>query len=275
MATVTKIDLAGGSVASSVARTIKEARALVGWTQRDLASRAGVSQATVCRAEAGSAASLDMILAGRLFTALGLRSQLEVDDFRLDDRRRQQDGLHAMVNGTSARRHEHDGWLTAMEVMIGSDVPYGWIDLLAFRETDRALLVQETKSDIPDMGRLQRSLAFYERSAPGVARALGWDAVSVTVLAVVLDTEAVARRLADHRDLVVRAFPASVRSTAAWLADPCASRPQGWTLATCDPASRSATWLRSTTIGSRRTAPAYRDYADAAARLLRSRPRGF
>jgi transcriptional regulator with XRE-family HTH domain len=208
MATATRIDLAGGSVAASVARTIREARALVGWSQRELASRAGVSQATVWRAETGAAASLDMIVVGRLFAALALRSQLEVDDFRLDDRR-------------------------------------------------------------PDMGGLQRSLAFYELSALAVARGLGWDAKSVTVLAVVLDTETVAQRLADHRDLVARAFPAPARPTAAWLADPTCARPQGWTLATCDPASRSARWLRPTTLGSRRTAPVSRNYADAADRLLR------
>lgn len=269
MATVTRIDLAGGSVASSVARAIKDARVLVGWTQRELAARVGVSQSTVCRVESGAAASLDLVVIGRLFTALGLRSQIEVDDFRLDDRRRQQDSLHAVVNGMSARRHEGDGWRTAMEVMIGGDVPHGWIDLLAFREADRALLVQETKADIPDMGGLQRSLAFYERTALAVARGLGWVARSVTVLAVVLDTEAVARRLADSRDLVSRAFPSPVRSTAAWLADPVCPRPVGWTLATCDPASRAAAWLRPTTLGSRRSAPVYRDYADAAARLLR------
>jgi hypothetical protein len=224
----------------------------------------------VCRVESGAAASLDMVVVGRLFTALGLRSRLEIDDFRLDDRRRQRDGLHALVNGTSARRHGRDGWRTALEVMIGSDVPYGWIDLLAFREADRALLVQETKTDLPDMGGLQRSVAFYERSARAVARGLGWDARSITVLVVVLDTGAVARRLADNRDLVARAFPAPVRSTLAWLADPACPAPQGWTLATCDPASRAASWLRPTTLGSRRSAPVYRDYADAAARLLRS-----
>jgi transcriptional regulator with XRE-family HTH domain len=267
---VTRIDLAGGSVASSVARAIREARLLVGWTQRELAARAQVSQATVCRAESGAAASLDMVVVGRLLSALALRSQIEIDDFRLGDRRRQQDGVHAVINGYSAKRHERCGWHTATEVLIGAETPRGWIDLLAFREADRALLVQETKADIPDMGGLQRSLAFYERSAVAVARGLGWDARSVTVLVAALDTEAVARRLVDSRDLVVRVFPAPVRSTAAWLADPGMPRPRGWTLATCDPASRAAAWLRPTTLGSRRSAPVYRDYADAAERLLRS-----
>ena len=134
---------------------------LVGWSQQELAKRAVVSQATVCRVESGEAASLDMVVVGRLFTALGLRAGIEIDDFRLDDRRRQRDGVHAVVNGSCARRLERQDWLTALEVLIGADVPRGWIDLLAFREADRALLVQETKTDIPDMGALQRSVAFY------------------------------------------------------------------------------------------------------------------
>lgn len=270
MATTTRVDLADANVPSRVARTVKEARILVGWTQRGLASRARVTQSTVCRVESGAAASLDMLVVGRLLTALGLRSGLEIDDFRLADRRRQRDGVHALVNGSCARRLERQGWLTALEVLIGGDVPRGWIDLLAFRQADRALVVQETKTDLPDMGGLQRSVAFYERSALSAARGLGWDARTVVVLVVLLDSEAMGRRLADNREIVSRAFPAPARQTADWLADPACPAPRGWTIGTCDPASRAATWLRPTTLGSRRSAPAYRDYADAASKLLRS-----
>ena len=247
---------------------------MVGWTQRELASRAGVSQPALCRVETGRATSLDLADAGRLLTALGLRAAIDIDDVRLEDRRRQRDGVHAVVNGYSAKRHERHGWQTATEVMIGADAPRGWIDLLAFREADRALLVQETKTDISDMGGLQRSVAFYERAALSVARGLGWDPRSVSVLVVLLDSDAVARRLRDNRELVARAFPAPVQPTAAWLADPGCPRPRGWTIGTCDPASRAGTWLRPTMLGSRRSAPAYRGYADAAARLLRSREPG-
>jgi transcriptional regulator with XRE-family HTH domain len=276
MATTT-FELGSTGVARRVAETIKEARTLVGWGQRELAARAGVAQATVSRIESGAATSVDLVTAGRLFAALGLRASVAVDDFRLDDRRRQRDGVHAKLNGFSAARHERAAWQTATELLIGNNEPRGWIDLLAFREADRALLVQETKADIPDFGGLQRSVAFYERMAPAVAQRLGWYPESVAVLVVVLDSATVARRLADNRELVRRAFPASIREMSAWLADPECPMPQGWAIGTCDPASRSAEWLRPTTLGSRRSTPAYRDYADAASRLLSDhrRPRSW
>jgi transcriptional regulator with XRE-family HTH domain len=270
MSTSATIDLASADVVRHVARTVRDARTLIGWSQRELAGRAGVAQATVCRLESGTAGSIDMVTAARLFAALGLRASIDIDDFRLNDRRRQRDGVHAQVNGTVARRLERWGWRTAMEVLIGDGNPRGWIDLLAHRETDRALLVEETKTDILDMGGLQRSVAFYERMAMSAARRLGWYPRHVAVLVVLLDSEVVARRLADNREIVRRAFPTPIREMNAWLADPDCPRPNGWAIGTCDPASRVAAWLRPTTLGSRRSVPAYRDYADAAARLLRS-----
>jgi transcriptional regulator with XRE-family HTH domain len=270
MATTAKIDLGATDVVRQVARTTRDARLLIGWSQRELARRAGVAQATVCRVEAGTARSIDMVTLGRLLAALGLRASVDVDDFRLDDRRRQRDGVHAQVNGTVARRLERSCWRTATEIMIGDGIPRGWIDLLAYREVDRALLVEESKTDIPDMGGLQRSVAFYERMAMSAARLLGWWPRHVAVLVVVLDSETVARRLVDNREIVRRAFPAPIREMSAWLADPACPMPNGWAMGTCDPASRASAWLRPTTLGSRRSAPAYRDYADAAARLLKS-----
>ena len=270
MSTTETIDLGTTDVVRRVARLVRDTRNLVGWSQRELAARAGVAQATVCRVESGTAGSLDIVTTGRLFAALGLRAHIDVDDFRLDDRRRQQDGVHAQVNGFVARRLERWGWRTAMEVLIGDGNPRGWIDLLAYREADRALLVEETKTDIPDMGGLQRSVAFYERMAMSAARRLGWWPRHVAVLVVLLDSEAVARRLVDNREIVRRAFPVPIREMSAWLADPECPMPNGWAMGTCDPASRAAAWLRPTTLGSRRLAPAYRGYADAAARLLRS-----
>jgi hypothetical protein len=176
--------------------------------------------------------------------------------------------LHAKVTGFVGRRLARWGWTVAGEVQIGDDRPRGWIDLLAFRTVDRALLVEETKTDIPDFGALQRTLAFYEREAAAVARVLGWWPASVSVLVVALDSRTIARRLEDNRDLVRLAFPAPVAAVSRWLEDPVEPRPTGWALATCDPASRRSAWLRPTTLGSRRTLPAYESYADAASRLL-------
>jgi hypothetical protein len=206
----------------------------------------------------------------RILAALGLRPTLVIDDRHLDDRRRQDDGIHAVVNGFLARRLERWGWRTATEVEVGDGAPRGWIDLLGYRAEDGAFLVDETKSDLPDMGGLQRSLAFYQREAWAAARRLGWDPVRSTVLVVTLDTETIARRLADNRDLVTRAFPARIGGVAEWLRDPAQEAPRGWAIGACDPGSREAAWLRPTILSGRRRPPAYRDYAHAASVLLRS-----
>jgi transcriptional regulator with XRE-family HTH domain len=267
---ITTLDLAHDGTVASIAKLVATSRRLIGWSQRELATRAHTAQASVSRLESGRAASIDVILVARVLGALGLDASLVIRALHLEDRRRQRDGVHARVNGCSARRYERWGWRTATEVGVGDGAPRGWIDLLAYRPVDRALLIQETKTDIPDMGGLQRSLAFYQHEARAAARRLDWDARKAMVLVVALDSVAIATRLADNRDLVHRAFPARVGDVAAWLKDPAAEMPRGWAIATCDPASREANWLRPTMLGSRRRPPAYRDYAHAAAMLLRS-----
>jgi transcriptional regulator with XRE-family HTH domain len=264
----TTLDLAQRAFPVLMADAVRDARRLVGWTQRDLAARARTSQATISRLEGGSSAAVDVLVLERVLAALGIRATLTLDARHLEDRRRQVDGVHARLNGFIARRLERHGWRVALEVPIGREAPRGWIDLLAFREADKALLVDETKTDIPDMGALQRSLAFYEREAWDAARTLGWRPARALAMVIALDTGVVARRLADSRETVTRAFPARVDATAAWLRDPASAPPRGWTLATADPADRGASWFHPTTLGARRRPPVYAGYAEAAARLL-------
>ena len=221
----------------------------------------------ISRLERGAGPVVDVIVLQNTLSALGIRASLDIDERHLEDRRRQADAVHARLNGMLARRLERLGWRTATEVPIGVASPRGWIDLLAFRPTDRSLLVDETKTEIGDLGGLQRSLSFYEQEAWATARRLGWRPARSVVLCVVLDSRAVAERLVENRDLVTRAFAADVSSTLAWLADPKHSPPHGWTIATADPVARGSTWLRPTTLGSRRKSPAYAHYAEAAARL--------
>ncbi len=266
----TSVDLTTATLGPWLAALLRRGRLLVGISQDELARRAATSNGTIWRLEHGKADHIDLAVVERVFAALGLRGSLSVQDRHLDDRVRQRDGVHAVVNGYGARRLTASGWETDLEVPIGEDRPRGWIDLLGYRAADKALLVDETKTDIPDMGDLQRSLAFYAREAWAVARANGWDVRSVTVVVLALDTAVLARRLADNRDTVRNAFPGDVRDLDAWIRDSRAPRPRGWTLAMVDPGSRGANWLRQPILGSVRRRPAYEGYADAAARLLRS-----
>ncbi len=242
--TTTRIDLTRAGFALTIGGTIRSSRRLLGWTQRHLADLAGTSQATIWRLETAQPGPIDLAATERVLAALGLRATLELNDLALQDRQRQRDGLHAILNGFVARRLDRSGWSVRTEVLVGVDRPRGWIDVLGYREEDGALLVEETKCDLLDMGDLQRRLAFYAGSARGVAERLGWRPRRIAVLVVGLDTAAMGAQLADNRDLVRQAFPAPVDELAAWLADPGARPPSGWAFGLADPAVRGERWLR-------------------------------
>ena len=101
-----------------------------------------------------------------------------------------------------------DQWEVCLEVEIGNGRYRGWIDLLAFRSIDRALFCGEIKTEIDDLGRIQRTLAWYEREEWGAALRLGWRPKSATSgLLVLMSTENDARIQA-NRDALHEAFPA-------------------------------------------------------------------
>ena len=261
------IPLGSRSFALRIGELVRDARLLIGWTQDDLADRSRSSQAAISRLENGLASTLDVLLVERTLDALGMQAEVRVEGRHLGDRRRQCEPVHARMNGFLGGQVARRGFLPALEVEVGAGSVRGWIDLIAYRPADRALIVDETKGDLPDVGAFQRSLAFYEREARAAANRLGWSPTRVVVLAAMLDSATMARRIADNGELLRRAFPSLVERLLDWIDDPAAPAPFGWTMATCDPASRSAAWLRPTTLGSRRKPPAYADYADVARRL--------
>lgn len=266
----TRIDLTRERLGPALGRLLRDARIVVGWSQRELAQRAGTSQSAIWRLETARPGRVDLAVVERALAALGLRGWIGVDDLAVQDRQRQRDGVHAVLNGFVSRRLTRLGWSTRTEVQIGGDRPRGWIDLLAYRAADRSMLVEETKCELPDMGGLQRRLAFYEREAWEAARNEGWRPRRVSVLVVALDSASLAARMLDNRDLLRQAFPAPIAGMSAWLSDPGSTPPRGWGFAMADPAVRGERWLREVAMGARRQPPAYADYPDAARRLLRS-----
>lgn len=251
-----------------LAHVIGSARASTGWSQRELARRAATSQATIWRLEQGRAENIDVADVERILAALGLHGTLAVSAVAHRDRERQQDGVHSVLNGFVGRGVERRAFRTALEVQIGYPHPRGWIDLVGFREEDEALLIEESKGDLPNLGELQRQIQIYEGAAHQVAETLGWRARHVVSLVVALDSRTVAGTLAANRDTVARAFPGSVDALLHWIESPGAPPPEGRVLAVANPRTRAAAWLRAPILGASRRRPAFESYADAAARLL-------
>jgi transcriptional regulator with XRE-family HTH domain len=248
-----------------VGRAIAEARTRARWTQRELQRRSGVSQPEICRIERGRSPSLRLETLDRLLTVLGVRYRL---DFDLPGTPLlQRDFVHAWALGSLRRRLGRMGFVVPGEVEIGGDRSRGWIDTLAFRPADRLLAVGEFKSDLIDIGGLERQVGWYEREAAIAAARRGWRPRRVITIAFLLATQANDVRVRGNVRILGEAFPGRANELEAVLAgaDPINRR----YLVTIDPASRSPKWVQPTSIERPRRMSPYRDYADAARRAAK------
>lgn len=258
----------------AIGRTVRHLRRTVGWTQTELARRVGASQPTISDIERGHTDQLACRTAAGLLMALGARVVLSVDAPFLADRERQRDAAHARCMSYAAGRLEASGWETATEVPIGWDRPRGWIDVLAWHRASGITLVVEIKTELHDLGAIDRQLQRYEGAAWTSARALGWRPRAIGGVLLALATDAVDERARENRGLLGRSFPGRVPDLEETIASGRFPLPERRFLALIDPLSRRTTWLRSLRIDGRRAAAPYADYASfMRARADRSRAR--
>lgn len=249
-----------------VGATIKELRRTTRWTQRELAARSGVSQPLVCAIENGRLADLTFARVSRLLVAMGGRLIVDVARPHLGDRRLQRDPAHVRCVAYVRKRLERAGWLVMTEVEIGGDRSRGWIDLLAFDPRTGTVLVIEVKTEIHDVGAIERTLGWYEREAWTAARRIGWRPRTVIGWLLVLATDASDTRIQFNRAVFDRDFPLRWRDMVAIVSgtSPINGRRA---LAMIDPSSRRRDWTRPTRIDGRRSAAPYADYVAFMSRI--------
>ena len=228
-----------------------------------------MSVSFVSRFERGIPQAVTLDATERMFEALGVRAQLHVELPVVDGDRRQIDAVHAWACAHVGRRLTSLGWNVRHEVEIGVGRFRGWIDVLGYREADRALLTNEVKTDLPDIGGLQRTTSWYEREAWHAARRIGWRPIRQVVAVLALDSQEVEGRIRANRAILAAAFPAGAHALSAWLVQP-GQMPAGRCLALIDPASRAQRWLRPSRSEGRRTRSRYVNYTDAAEHLRRN-----
>lgn len=249
-----------------VTETVKTARLNANWTQRELSRRSGVAQAHICRIERGQVRDLPIDVVDRLFTALGVRYWLGTELPHV--MRPQSDFVHARCSVYASRRLTASGWLIAREVEIGSDRSRGWIDILAFHPGSGMLLVIEVKTEVHDLGAIERSLSWYRREALRAARRLGWQPTSIGSVLLLLQSRVNDDRSVASSHALATGFPGRAAALQA-VTDGDAGLGDSQYLAMIDPRSRRAAWLRATRSDGRRTPAPYVDYIDAARQLER------
>lgn len=187
--------------------------------QEDLAAEAKVSRAKVCRVETGRFVRMPVGDLAAIAAALGadldvrLRWRGELLDRLLD-------GAHASL-GTAVVEHlRRLGWETAVEVTFAIGAERGSVDILAWHESTRTLLVVEVKSVIPDV---QSMLASHDRKLRlgrriGLAR--GWDPRQVARLLVVGESSTSRARVRRFHAVFDAAYPVQGQAVRRWLAAP-------------------------------------------------------
>lgn len=244
-----------------MARSVKDGRRAIGWSQQELARRARVSRPMVGRVERATV-SPSFEVAARLFGALGIEAELVVRVPFLMDRQRQRDPAHARCAAYVQRRLEKASWIVRREVEVVQGRSHGWIDLLAFEPRSGTLLVIEIKTQLDDLGQVERSLAWYEREAAAAARRLGWRPHRITSWLLLLATAAADSRVVENRDALSAAFPGRALGMIGSLRGSNPGAAEGRAFAMIDPRSRRRTWLIRSRVDGRRTPAPYLNYAD-------------
>lgn len=194
-------------------------RIRLGWTQEELAGRAGVSQATISRLERGHVAEMNLRALRRVGGTLDLRFDL-VPRWRGGELDRMLGSRHAAMHEEVAALLVAAGWQAAPEVTFNHFGERGVIDILAWQPARRALLVIELKTELVDPNELVGTMDRRRRLAATIARERGWDPLGIGVWVVFADSRTTRRRIAAHRTFLRAAFPADGRSFAAWLRRP-------------------------------------------------------
>ena len=199
---------------------LRTLRLNAGWTQAELARRAGTSASTVSRLERGHADAMLMSVVKAVALALDAWA-----DYSLRWRGGE---LDRVINAGHAALHESlarwvrgvPGWELAPEVSFSIYGERGVIDALCWHATTRMLLVVELKTEVVDVSELLGTFDRKLRLATRVAADRGWQAASVAGWILVAEGRTNHRRISAHREVLRAALPDDGRRIAGWLRRP-------------------------------------------------------
>jgi len=190
------------------------------YRQSDVAERAGVSRALVSRVERGHLGEVTLADLMRVGEALEMTLRL-VASWRGGDLDRLLNARHAALHESVARHFRKlSSWVIAPEVSFAIYSERGTVDVLAWHEHTRTLLVIELKTEIVDVNELMGRVDVKRRLAPQIGASRGWQPHNVAAWVIIADSSSNRRRVGRHRTTLRAAFPADGRTMRAWLERP-------------------------------------------------------
>jgi hypothetical protein len=188
--------------------------------QEDVASRATCSQDEISLLERGRVDGMSLRRLRRIFRVFDADVVVFVR-WRGGSLDNLLDARHADLAESTISRLAAAGWTVQPEVSYSVFGERGSIDLLAWHESSRTLLVIELKTELTSVEETLRRHDTKVRLAPGIARErFGWDAVAVARLLVLPEDRTARRRIEEHRATFHRVYPLGNAAVKRWLSNP-------------------------------------------------------
>lgn len=193
------------------------------WRQVDLGWRARVSAGVISLIENGRLEDVSPRALKRVAEALGIRVEISV--------RLPAGQLDRLLNAGHATLHEElaryldglPGWLHAPEVSFSIYGERGVIDILAFHQPTRSLLIIELKTELVSLEDLLTTMDRRVRLARRIARERGWEASTLSAWVILAESDMNRRRVRRFRSSLAAAFPANGHAMRRWLRAPTGS----------------------------------------------------
>lgn len=199
---------------------VRSVRRRLGLRQIDVARRARVSAAAISRVERGRVDSISLARLRRIAEALEIRLDL-VATWRGGELDRLVNARHAAMHEVALALFEAlTGWETAPEVSFSIYGERGVIDILAWHERTRTLLILELKTEVVDPQALVGTMDRRRRLAARIGADRGWQPEHVATWVILADTRTNRRHVARHQRLLRGAFPANGHAMRRWLRCP-------------------------------------------------------
>jgi transcriptional regulator with XRE-family HTH domain len=203
-----------------VGRLFRTVRIQRGLRQRDLGELAGCSQRWIAELELGR---LDAMSIGTV-RAVGdiLEIRVTVDAWwRRGDGIRLMDAVHASLVEHTLRTLTEAGWLVVPEWSFNHFGERGSIDIVAWHDATRTLLIIEVKSRLDDVQELLHTFGRKARIAPDLlAKERGWVPSNIATMLVVGDGNASREVVRRHATTFDARWPERTARCKAFVREP-------------------------------------------------------
>ena len=200
--------------------TFRAVRRRLGLRQADVARRARVSPSLVSRIERGQIGSMPLARARRVSEVLEIRLDV-VASWRGGELERVVNARHAsMADVALALFEAATGWETVSEVSFSIYGERGIIDIVAWHEATRTLLIVELKTELVDPQGLIGTMDRRRRLAHKIVEERGWQPAQVATWVILADSRTNWRHVTRHARLLRGAFPVNGYGMRRWLASP-------------------------------------------------------